>query len=48
MGRRTYGIKVLGTLSGFTVCDAVDVSGIPAPADIQTDIKNALESGVYL
>ena len=48
MGRRTYGVKVLGTLSGFTVCDAVDVSGIPAPADIQTDIKNALESGVYL
>lgn len=48
MGRRTYGVKVLGTLTGFTVCDAVDVSGIPAPADIQTDIKNALESGVYL
>lgn len=48
MGRRTYGVKVLGTLSGFTVCDAVDVSGIPAPADIQTDIKKALESGVYL
>lgn len=48
MGRRTYGVKTLGTLSGFTVCDAVDVSGIPAPADIQTDIKNALESGVYL
>lgn len=48
MGRRSYGVKVLGTLSGFTVCDAVDVSGIPAPADIQTDIKNALESGVYL
>lgn len=48
MGRRTYGVKVLGTLSGFTVCDAVDVSGIPAPADIQTDIKNMLESGVYL
>lgn len=48
MGRRAYGVKVLGTLSGFTVCDAVDVSGIPAPADIQTDIKNMLESGVYL
>lgn len=48
IGRRTYGVKALGTLSGFTVCDAVDVSGIPAPADIQTDIKNALESGVYL
>lgn len=48
IGRRTYGIKVLGTLSGFTVCDAVDVSGIPAPADIQTDIKKMLESGVYL
>lgn len=48
MGRRTYGVKVLGTLSGFTVCDAVDVSGIPAPADIQTDIKQMLESGVYL
>lgn len=48
MGRRTYGVKTLATLSGFTVCDAVDVSGIPAPADIQTDIKNMLESGVYL
>lgn len=48
MGRRSYGVKVLGTLSGFTICDAVDVSGIPAPADIQTDIKKALESGVYL
>lgn len=48
MGRRTYGVKGLGTLSGFTVCDAVDVSGIPAPADIQTDIKKALETGVYL
>lgn len=48
IGRRTYGVKVLGTLSGFTICDAVDVSGIPAPADIQTDIKKALESGVYL
>lgn len=48
IGRRTYGVKTLGTLSGFTVCDAVDVSGIPAPADIQTDIKNMLESGVYL
>lgn len=48
IGRRTYGIKVLGTLSGFTVCDAVDVSGIPAPAEIQTDIKKLLESGVYL
>lgn len=48
MGRRSYGVHTLGTLSGFTVCDAVDVSGIPAPADIQTDIKKALESGVYL
>lgn len=48
MGRRSYGVHTLGTLSGFTVCDAVDVSGIPAPSDIQTDIKNALESGVYL
>ena len=48
MGRRSYGVHTLGTLSGFTVCDAVDVSGIPAPADVQTDIKNALESGVYL
>lgn len=48
MGRRSYGVHTLGTLSSFTVCDAVDVSGIPAPADIQTDIKNALESGVYL
>ena len=48
MGRRSYGVHTLGTLSGFTVCDAVDVSGIPAPADIQTDIKKVLESGVYL
>lgn len=48
LGRRSYGVHTLGTLSGFTICDAVDVSGIPAPADIQTGIKNALESGVYL
>lgn len=48
LGRRTSGVQYLGALSGYTVCENVDVSGIPAPADVQRDIKNMLESGVYL
>jgi hypothetical protein len=48
LGRRTSGVQSLGALSGFTVCENVDVSGIPAPADVQRDIKKMLESGVYL
>lgn len=48
LGRRTSGVQYLGALSGFTVCENVDVSGIPAPADVQRDIKSMLESGVYL
>lgn len=48
LGRRTSGVQYLGALSGFTVCENVDVSGIPAPADVQRDIKKMLESGVYL
>lgn len=48
IGRRTSGVQYLGALSGFTVCENVDVSGIPAPADVQRDIKSMLESGVYL
>lgn len=38
----------LGTLSGFTVCENVDVSGVPCSAEEAAEIKKYLESGVYL
>lgn len=38
----------LSTLAGFTVCQNPDLTGIPAQSDELAEIKNLLESGVYL
>lgn len=38
----------LGSMSGFTVCSDVDLSGITATATEKAEIKAALQSGVYL
>lgn len=38
----------LGSLSGFTVCDNVDTSGLTCNADERDEIKRLLESGVYV
>lgn len=38
----------LGSLSGFTVCDNVDTSGLTCNADERGEIKRLLESGVYV
>lgn len=38
----------LGSLSGFTVCDNVDTSGLTCNARERDEIKRLLESGVYV
>lgn len=38
----------IGSLSGFTVCDNVDTSGLTCNADERDEIKRLLESGVYV
>lgn len=48
VGYATAFNSVLSSLSGFTVCSNVDLSGFTCHEDERAEIKSLLESGVYL
>ena len=48
VGYATAFSSVLSSLSGFTVCSNVDLSGFTCHEDERSEIKALLESGVYL
>jgi len=47
-GKQTAKSARLGDLSGFTVCQNVDVSGLDCDLETKTQIKRLLETGVYI
>jgi len=47
-GRQTARSARLGDLSGYTVCQNVDVSGLDCDLETKTKIKRLLETGVYI
>lgn len=47
-GRQTAKSARLGDLSGFTICQNVDVSGLDCDLETKTQIKRLLETGVYI
>lgn len=47
-GRQTARSARLGDLSGYTVCQNVDVSGLDCDLEIKNQIKRLLETGVYI
>lgn len=47
-GRQTAKSARLGDLSGFTVCQNVDVSGLECDLETKNHIKRLLEAGIYI